>query len=243
VADTPTNGPDLLTGTNNAETINGLGGDDDIFGFGGGDFLFGDGNNDEVRGGDGGDLIRGGSGNDRLFGDGGFLPGNDLLFGDSGDDELAGDVGSDRLEGGIGLDRLRGGPGNDFVNGGSGRDVLNGGSGFDRFEFTSTTSSGVGAGNRDLIEDFLDDFDTIDLSGIDARAGVAGNQAFTFIGSGQFTAEGQVRVVELGPGPVQGATGPQLVEVNTSGASGAEMQIEVRAADAQPPLSFEDFLL
>jgi hypothetical protein len=29
----------------------------------------------------------------------------------------------------------------------------------------------VGAGNRDLIEDFLDDFDTIDLSGIDARAG------------------------------------------------------------------------
>ncbi len=43
--------------------------------------------------------------------------------------------------------------------------------------------------------------DKIDLSAIDANTGVAGNQAFTFIGSGLYTGvAGQLRAVNTGPG-------------------------------------------
>ena len=47
--------------------------------------------------------------------------------------------------------------------------------------------SGVGSTKRDVITDFDHLVDDIDLMGIDANSGVAGNQAFHWVGSAGFT--------------------------------------------------------
>uniref|UniRef100_UPI003D21CDD8 VCBS domain-containing protein n=1 Tax=Aeromonas media TaxID=651 RepID=UPI003D21CDD8 len=85
---------------------------------------------------DKGDTLYGGDGNDILFGQGGddFLyggAGNDILFGGSGNDTLYGESGSDVLSGGSGNDTLYGGTGNDVLSGGLGNDILIGGVGDD----------------------------------------------------------------------------------------------------------------
>ncbi len=76
--------------------------------------------------------------------------------------------------------------------------------------------------------------DRIDLSNIDARAGVAGNDAFTFIGSAAFTAEGQIRAVASGA--------DTLIQINTTGTSGAEMAILLKTFTAAN-LAGADFVL
>ena len=60
--------------------------------------------------------------------------------------------------------------------------------------FTAASHSAVGA-NADRITDFSHaQGDRIDLSAIDASTGVAGDQAFSFIGSGVYTGvAGQLR--------------------------------------------------
>ncbi len=77
--------------------------------------------------------------------------------------------------------------------------------------------------------------DRIDLSAIDAIAGGGtANDTFAFIGTAAFTAAGQVRITALG------AT-DTLVEVNTTGASGAEMAIILK--NILPTAIFdEDFI-
>ena len=61
--------------------------------------------------------------------------GNDLIFGQGGDDELYGgdfagtDTGSDTLYGGAGNDEMRGEGGNDWLEGGAGADILIAGNG------------------------------------------------------------------------------------------------------------------
>src|SRR5262245_24813170 len=79
---------------------------------------------------------------------------------------------------------------------------MTGGAGKDMFVFKATNESNVGLGNSDLISDFEGDGaavgDTIDLSVLDANAGVTGNQAFSFIGTSGFTAAGQVRYFQVG---------------------------------------------
>ena len=60
--------------------------------------------------------------------------GNDVAYGNSGDNAIAGDDGNDCLDGGDGgNDRLYGGDGNDTLYGGSGEDWLEGGDGDDIF--------------------------------------------------------------------------------------------------------------
>jgi Ca2+-binding RTX toxin-like protein len=58
-------------------------------------------------------------------------PGNDVIFGDRGNDRLNGGEGEDSLYGGIGDDELRGGPGDDLLSGGFGADSIDGESGDD----------------------------------------------------------------------------------------------------------------
>jgi Ca2+-binding RTX toxin-like protein len=67
-------------------------------------------------------------------------PGNDILTGGGGNDDLTGALGNDQLNGGAGNDVLRGafdsdtmdgGVGNDILRGGAGADTLNGGDGSD----------------------------------------------------------------------------------------------------------------
>jgi Ca2+-binding RTX toxin-like protein len=99
----------------------------------------------------------------------------------------------------IGL-TLSGGAGDDRLIGSAGIDSLLGGAGIDRFVFAAASNSAVGA-NADRIGDFSHvESDRIDLSAIDASTAVAGNQAFSFIGSGLYTGvAGQLRFAVTGP--------------------------------------------
>ena len=94
-----------------------------------------------------------------------------------------------------------------------------GGAGAGVFLFSTAANAGLGT-LRDVIRDFQRGVDDIDLSFMGANAGVAGNQAFTFIGAGAFTAAGQVRYV----------AGVQAG--NTGGTLAADFQIALTGAPA-----------
>ena len=74
---------------------------------------------------------------------------------------------------------------------------MTGSAGADAFVYTALNQSGVGAANRDLITDFVNGTDRIDLQGIDADATAAGNNAFTFIGTGIFSDGGAAGAGQL----------------------------------------------
>ena len=60
--------------------------------------------------------------------------------------------------------------------------------------FYFATVADVGKGNaQDRITDFVPGEDRVDFSAIDANTVLAGDQAFTFIGSAAFSAAGQLR--------------------------------------------------
>jgi len=90
---------------------------------------------------------------------------------------------------------MAGGAGTDRVNDGAGADLIFGGGDADTFVYTATNHSTTAT--RDRINDFRMISDMFDLSGIDANTLVAGNQAFSLIGTA-FTAAGQLRVVGNG---------------------------------------------
>jgi Ca2+-binding RTX toxin-like protein len=101
--------------------------------------------------------------------------------------------GRDEITGGRYDDYLSGFNGNDTLAGGGGADWLSGGKGADRFVFKSASDSR--GSNNDVITDFSrSQGDKINLSKIDAKTGIAGNQAFTFIGNAEFSGQkGQLR--------------------------------------------------
>lgn len=95
--------------------------------------------------------------------------------------------------GGSGHDLMLGNEAGNIVNGNGGADRLHGGGGGDIFRIDHPLDSRTGAvrsnGEKfgaDYLDDFLSGVDRIDLSGIDAVAGTAANEAFTFIGTGAF---------------------------------------------------------
>jgi Ca2+-binding RTX toxin-like protein len=159
----------------------------------------------------------GGSAGDAIYGN---TVANDLKGGAS-NDTIYGGAGNDNVYGNSENDLLYGEAGDDQVGPGYGVDQMWGGSGRDRFDINSL-DSGVGAGSRDLIFDFTRGSDKIDLISIDAKAGVSGNQAFTFKGTATFSsnANGQLRANDLGSTVVlQGSTDTDRA---------AEFEIEVR---------------
>jgi Ca2+-binding RTX toxin-like protein len=117
---------------------------------------------------------------------------NDRLTGNSVANRLDGGSGNDTLSGGAGNDVLVGGAGIDVLAGGAGKDSLTGGTGNDFFDFNALSELGLGSTARDVITDFTVGQDKIDLSTIDARSALTGDQAFTFVSSFTTTA-GQVR--------------------------------------------------
>ncbi|MDF3607130.1 hypothetical protein PE067_13900 [Paracoccus sp. DMF-8] len=140
--------------------------------------------NDTLLGGAGNDTLNGGAGNDAL--NGGI--GTDRMAGGAGNDTLSGGAGNDTLFGGAGADRILGGAGDDRIIGGLGADNLFGGTGRDVFVFNDITESRAVAGGRDTIFDFsIAEGDRIDLRGIDANTGLAGDQAFAFVGTTAFS--------------------------------------------------------
>ena len=106
--------------------------------------------------------------------------GDDILEGAEGNDTLAGGKDDDLLEGKAGDDDLRGQKGEDTLIGGAGEDTLEGGNSDDIFVFESLTDSTDGA--KDLITDFEQGDDLIDLTGLGFTAVAAGAGSGSILG-------------------------------------------------------------
>jgi Ca2+-binding RTX toxin-like protein len=180
------------------------------------------------------DIIYGGGGADNLQ----ALVGHDILYGETGDDNLSGGDGDDILSGGIGNDNLTGdagfdildgGDGVDWLEGGAGPDTLTGGGGADTFNYRPEHLAG-----RDTITDFsFTQGDKIGLSLIDANSKTAKNDAFTFIGSSNFShVSGQLHYTQGKDGIV--------VEGDTNGDGAADFSVFVKGVTH---LAASDFTL
>lgn len=202
---------DILSGGDGFDVVHGGGGNDRLYGGEGVDQLYGGDGNDLIDGGGQYDLIYGGNGNDVVLGGGIAFgdAGNDVLYGSDERDILTGGDGNDTLHGGLGPDLLRGGNGSDTLfsggdssgdffytdelQGDGGKDFLYGDLGRDVFVYWSASDSAPGAAARDVITNFTQGADDIQL-GIDADAGTPDYDAFAFIGTDAFSGEaGQLR--------------------------------------------------
>ncbi|MGK9232498.1 S8 family serine peptidase [Inquilinus limosus] len=165
-------------------------GNDQLNGGGGANQLSGGRGNDVLRGGAGADVLNGGAGADLVsyYNSSVGVTAN-LASGTGSGGDAQGDSysGIENVNGSAGADTLTGNGGANALNGWAGKDVLAGGAGADRFVLSFAAHSVVGA-NSDRITDFSRaQGDKIDLSPIDAVTTVAGNQAFSFIGSGLYS--------------------------------------------------------
>ncbi|SCY88907.1 family 16 glycosylhydrolase [Paracoccus tibetensis] len=156
------------------------------------------------------------------------------ITGNAGNNRLDGGRGNDTLDGGAGNDSLTGGEGNDRLSGGLGKDELTGGLGADHFVFRSAAETGPTAAQRDVITDFnRAQGDRIDLSEIDAIAGLAGDQAFRFIATAGFSkTSGELRY--------EHNKNVTLVHGDTDGDGIADFTIELSSKIA---LVVDDFIL
>jgi hypothetical protein len=171
-------GNDTIQGSVDGEVINGNQGFDQIFGGGGNDNLFGGQDGDVIDGGVGDDILFGNLGADIITGG----DGNDNLFGGKDNDNLSGDLGNDILSGDFGIDTLTGGGGSDIF-------VL-----------------GIGGGGADLITDFQDGADLMQLpAGItfsNLRVTTSGNQTAIILAT---TGEELVRLDTIQPSAITSA--------------------------------------
>jgi len=128
------------------------------------------------------------------------------------------------ITGNDGADTLKGLAGADILIGGRGRDVLYGGSEADVFLFKSLTDTGTTSSTRDIIADFRLDHDRIDLSAIDARSNVGGNDIFRFVDNRAFSGlSGELHYVSR---TVAGVSST-IVEGDVNGDRLADFQIEL----------------
>jgi Ca2+-binding RTX toxin-like protein len=140
----------------------------------------------------------------------------------SGNDSLFGNDAANLLSSGAGNDALDGGAGDDRLVGGLGTDTLTGGAGADLFQFLTNQDSSVGLG-RDVITDFQQGSDLIDLSALNASR---------YIGSGAFSGRaGEVRYASF--------NGGTIVELDSNGDRLADFQVEL---DQGVALTYGDFL-
>jgi Ca2+-binding RTX toxin-like protein len=213
-------GADFVSGGDGRDVIFAGAGDDQVFGGGQADVIYGDAGADRIFGDGGNDLINAGAGDDAVFGGAGddlivaeVGDGSDVYFGDDSDGGTGVDtldmsavsanvtvnLGSGPLSNGTasssqtgndtiwGIENVNTGSGNDTITASNAVNAMNGGAGNDTFKFTSTT-----AANGDTIVTF-EPGDRIDLTGIDANIGTAGDQSFTLV-TGAPTAAGQLGV-------------------------------------------------
>jgi Ca2+-binding RTX toxin-like protein len=195
-----------MTGNGGRNSLSGADGADVILGGLGNDTLSGGTGNDVLFGEGGADILSGGTGTDRAsYGTakagviasltsstvrGGDAKGDifisiEDLSGSNFADTLYGNSVANSLYGVNGNDTIRANVGNDRLIGGSGADKLYGEGGSDSFIFGALTDSTVALAGRDTIYDFTS-ADLINLSAIDANSKIAGNQAFSFIGTQAF---------------------------------------------------------
>jgi Ca2+-binding RTX toxin-like protein len=205
-----TNGADRLSGTEENDSISALAGDDLIFASEGGDSISGGDGYDVVSFADAQErvlvdlqidvstagfarfFVLGAAAGDTYDSIEGLIGGwaSDNLRGASGNDSLLGGGRSDRLYGRAGDDTLDGGIGADALYGNRGVDIMTGGPDEgrrDRFIYFNEDETGVGAGNRDIITDFVSGEDRIEISRIDADTTIGRKQTFDFIGATAFS--------------------------------------------------------
>jgi len=96
---------------------------------------------------------------------------HNFIFVRGGDDIVTGGFGDDRIYTGGGNDTLIGGPGNDVLDGGEGDDTLTGGSGSDVFKIHHGT---------DLITDFDQSYDSLNISLLGKAKLFAENESSNF---------------------------------------------------------------
>jgi Ca2+-binding RTX toxin-like protein len=163
--------------------------------------------------------------------------GNDVIYGSGATNLLRGWEGADTLMGYDSGDRLDGGAGTDTLVGGGQRDDLIGGAGADIFSFVKASDSGTTSTTRDVIRDFENDMDRIDLRVMDAKAGTAANEAFTFLGTNvAFTGQsGQLRSVWTAQG--------QRLEADLDGDRDADFSVAILDTFRTVDLGVADFLL
>ena len=233
---TGTSAGENIFGGDYNDTLIGLGGVDRLDGRGGHDTLSGGAGSDVLVGGAGGDSLDGGSGSDLLSYEGSLAGVTvNLKTGAASGGDAASDtfISFERIMGSSVNDNLTG---SDFANvltGGIGQDTLAGGLGKDVFDFDALTESSVAPAGRDAIVDFNEAAtDKIDLSTIDANGVLAGNNAFTFIGTAAFTGLGQVRAFANGANTI--------VDINTTGSAAADMRIFLIGLHT---LDLQDFIL
>ncbi|MEZ5778693.1 MAG: M10 family metallopeptidase [Paracoccaceae bacterium] len=251
---------DFITGNGADNILAGRAGNDVINGFDGNDTINGGGGTDVIDGGNGDDVLVIGPGSDRIDGGAGIdtlviggrahtridlniagvqktglgmqsFTGIENITGGRFRDRLTGDGHDNVLLGGGNNDVLFGNAGADTLGGGSGTDHLFGGLDTDQdtFVFTTTADSLSGT-RRDVIHDFVSGIDLIDLSGIDANAATAGDDAFVF--NGTAAAAGAVWYAQNGADLV--------VYMDVNGDGVADSEISVLQASG---LSASDFLL
>jgi serralysin len=206
-------GHDTMIGNGADNVLSGNAGNDLIASGLGNDTLDGGLGNDEMLGGAGNDLYvvgeagdivteLGGEGTDTVKSAIDYTLGDNVEMlvltgsaksgtGNGLDNTLTGNALGNTLNGGAGNDRLIGGDGIDFMTGGAGNDVF-------VAEINATkVASKAGAVSLDVVLDFGAG-DKIDLSGIDANANLAGDQAFTFVGHAAGKGVGELSLQHFG---------------------------------------------
>ncbi|MCC7425487.1 MAG: calcium-binding protein [Alphaproteobacteria bacterium] len=114
---------------------------------------------------------------------------------------------------------LFGAAGNDTLLGGGASDKLYGGADADTFLYLDLADSTADFAGRDVLYDFVEGTDVIDLSALDADNSTVDNDAFTFVGSGPFTGAGQIRF-DVGTAGV-------IVYANVDGDLGADFSLRL----------------
>jgi Ca2+-binding RTX toxin-like protein len=162
--------------------------------------------------------------------------GSETIIGSAASNLLDGNSGNDTIDGASGNDTIDGASGNDTLIGRLGTDRMTDGLGNDIYRYFSVTESNPGVGIRDILTDFTQVSDDIDLSPIDSNLSIPGNQAFDFIGVAAFNGggNGQVRYFQSG--------GNTIIQVDRQGDGDiiAEMEIQLTGLI---PLAATDFFL
>ncbi|MCC7425893.1 MAG: hypothetical protein IT557_03210 [Alphaproteobacteria bacterium] len=215
---------DVLVGDDAANVLTGFGGDDMLDGGLGADKMYGGAGNDTYIVESVGDVTSDTSGVDTIVSSVSislvYRPSIENLtlvgsaecgYGNDHDNRI---VGSDLHN------DLCGGDGNDTLVGGGDYDCLYGGAGADTFHYNALSDSTADFAGRDVIYDFSEaDGDKVDLSALDADAGVADDQAFSFVGTAAFSGTaGELRYEESG-------TAGLIVWADTNGDAVADFSI------------------
>jgi Ca2+-binding RTX toxin-like protein len=143
--------------------------------------------------------------------------------------------GIDQIKGGSAVDTINGGAGTDKINGAGGADILTGGAGNDVFKYANVSDSGLSAA-ADRITDYSIGQDRLNFVNIDANAALAGDQAFTFLGTAAFAATGlgQLRYLTSGA--------DLIVQADVNGDGVADMEVVLQGIGGQV-LTGADFVL